>query len=288
MQPFSASRHELRDVPLVDHLLIAVGHPVLEELEVRVAHPGEGRTEATVGVLLVDVVDLEAPLVAEDLEVPAQVRGGDADVVDAECACSLLRLAGILEIESGDEASEADELSRDEAELDDFLIREMGTQLGEEAVVELVMVLGHEGGEAEGHRLPRGEVAPLEVGERRHHVLRHALPHRRRGPRLLSGGAVVEGGDLEPDQLLELRVEHTFQAQGRVKIPVRFEGVGEMAHGLEDGRVLTMPYRLLGEIAEHRIETLGGNQLHAGHERLLLRSTRSRPASGAGASRAGP
>ena len=37
MQPLPAPRHEPRDVPLVDHLLIAVGPPVLEELEVRVA-----------------------------------------------------------------------------------------------------------------------------------------------------------------------------------------------------------------------------------------------------------
>src|SRR6266700_2358827 len=65
-----------------------------------------------------------------------------------ESACSLLRLAGILEVEGGDEPPEADELSRDEAELDDFLIREMRAQLGEKAVVELVMVLRHEGGEA--------------------------------------------------------------------------------------------------------------------------------------------
>jgi hypothetical protein len=83
MQPLPAPRHEPRDVPLVDHLLIAVGHPILEELEIRVAHPSEGRAKAAVRVLLVDVADVEAQLVAEDLEVPAQIRRRDADVVDA-------------------------------------------------------------------------------------------------------------------------------------------------------------------------------------------------------------
>src|SRR5262249_44558873 len=86
MQAGAAPRHELGDVALVDHLLISVGHAVFQDLEVGVAYPGEGRAQATIGILLLEAVDLEAELVAEDLDVLAEIRGGDADVIDAEDA----------------------------------------------------------------------------------------------------------------------------------------------------------------------------------------------------------
>src|ERR1700682_5065089 len=86
MEALAAPRDEPRDVALVDHLLVAVGHAVLEDLEVGVAHAREGRAEPSVGVLLFHIMDLEAELVAEDLDVLPEVPRRDADVVDAENA----------------------------------------------------------------------------------------------------------------------------------------------------------------------------------------------------------
>src|SRR5713101_595741 len=86
VQALATPGDELRDVALVDHLLVTVGHAVLEDLEVGVPDAGEGRAQASVRVLFLDVVDLEPELVAEDLEVLAQVSRGDADMVDAQDA----------------------------------------------------------------------------------------------------------------------------------------------------------------------------------------------------------
>ena len=86
VEALAAPGDELRDVPLVDDLLVAVGHAVFQDLDIRVADAGEGRAQAAVGVLLLDVVDLEAELVAEDLDVLPEIPRRDADVIDAEDA----------------------------------------------------------------------------------------------------------------------------------------------------------------------------------------------------------
>src|SRR5262245_1375668 len=62
MQAGAAPRHERGDVPLVDHFLLAVGHAILQDFEVRVAHPGEGRAQAAIRILFLEVVDLQAEL----------------------------------------------------------------------------------------------------------------------------------------------------------------------------------------------------------------------------------
>src|SRR5499425_2414837 len=199
-------------------------------------------------------------------------------------ACSGLRLVRVLEVEGGDETSEADELSRDESELDDLRVREMRAQLPEEVVVELVMILGHQGREAEGDLLAWCELSALEVGERRHHRLRHALPHRRCGPRALSGRAVVQGRDLEAHQLLELGVENALQAKRGIERPVRLECLWQVPHGLEDGGVLAMTLRLVGQVADDGIETLGRDETDAGHgvaPFFIARLGRRGPARGA-------
>jgi hypothetical protein len=73
VEALAAPGDELRNVALVDHLLVSVGHAVLENLEVGVAHSREGRAEPPVRVLLLDVVDLEAELVAEDFDVLPEI-----------------------------------------------------------------------------------------------------------------------------------------------------------------------------------------------------------------------
>lgn len=132
----------------------------------------------------------------------------------------------------------------------------MRAQRTENGVIERVVILGHQRGKAQRHRLARREHVLVPGRECGHHRLREALRPRRCRPRLLSRRTGVQGGDREPHQLLELGVEKPLQPQGGVESPQRLEGLGEMAHSLENGGVLVVAHGLFRERTQ-RITAVG-------------------------------
>ncbi|CAA9510117.1 MAG: hypothetical protein AVDCRST_MAG13-2759 [uncultured Solirubrobacteraceae bacterium] len=169
-----------------------------------------------VGRLEVELLERDArqPLaLAEPVEAREEVGGQDAPDVDEQPVVGGRHLAPgrrertghRLELQDGQDAPEADVLPGHHHELEDLRVVEVLAQGEDLRVVDVEVLEGEQLGEADRGALGRGVVARLRVGV---DVERLLLRDGVRGqPGGLARLAAVEGGDAQPDELLQARRE---------------------------------------------------------------------------------
>ena len=190
----------------------------------------------------------------------------------AKCSRACARTdAELHRIDADDlvEAPEADVKRRMRDELDDLGLGEVAPQLLPERIVDLVVVDGQLLGEPDRRALARRqEVGRLVVDRRDLRLGRACMP----GPGIadrLSVATVVEGSDLEADQLAQHWVDRAFPGERAAEGIQRLHDDRILPIGPRARRGARLALGLLAEMADLVVEFVDAERLDPWHRVLL-------------------
>lgn len=127
-------------------------------------------------------------------------------------------MLAVGDAEHEDDLAHGDELPDHPRQLEDLVVVEPLPELGEEGVVDLMVVEVHLVGVAKRHLFAFGEGSPLIVGERGDDVLGDPLVPSRGQARGRSVVAPVQLGQPEADELLRSELDESFAHQRPVEL----------------------------------------------------------------------